>query len=247
MTDMTTLPTPAELREIDAFLHEDCVKIPRRHLAKLSNLRATLRQFATLIESAERGVTDEVVNDLWNDLVYPSFRQKLLAVAPHLALTHSLTPGYTVDAQALLQLRDFLSGAAPLDGVWFGDKHPNKSGQFWWRSHMKELLARAAELTQVTAQSVERASPATQQSQSWNCHLFQAIDGPRDSSVNPQNVAPVAGEGWRKAFQDWFAMAYTKRIGIGDGDWSWILDRVEHYRIASRRTEERDPEGSDKS
>jgi hypothetical protein len=81
---MTTLPTPAELREL-ADGNSDVPWLERTH-----KIQDALRQFATLIESAELGVTDEVVNDLWNDLVYPSFRGKLLAIAPHLAL-HGLT------------------------------------------------------------------------------------------------------------------------------------------------------------
>jgi hypothetical protein len=27
----------------------------------------------------------------------------------------------------------FLRGAAPLEGVWFGEKHPTRRGMFWWR------------------------------------------------------------------------------------------------------------------
>lgn len=29
---------------------------------------------------------------------------------------------------------DFLRGAGPLDGVWFGNRHPTLPGAFWWRS-----------------------------------------------------------------------------------------------------------------
>ena len=30
----------------------------------------------------------------------------------------------------------FLNGSAPLDGVWFGDKHPTERGAFWWRKYL---------------------------------------------------------------------------------------------------------------
>lgn len=30
-------------------------------------------------------------------------------------------------------LREFLTGAAPLEGVWFGEPHPTRKGMFWWR------------------------------------------------------------------------------------------------------------------
>ena len=35
----------------------------------------------------------------------------------------------------------FLMGEAPLDGVWFGDRHPTERGAFWWRKHLREALA----------------------------------------------------------------------------------------------------------
>lgn len=41
----------------------------------------------------------------------------------------------------------FLCGEAALDGVWFGDKHPNNPGQFWWRKFLRAALV-AAEKTE---------------------------------------------------------------------------------------------------
>jgi hypothetical protein len=32
----------------------------------------------------------------------------------------------------------FLCGSHSYDGVWFGDKHPNREGFFWWRSILQE-------------------------------------------------------------------------------------------------------------
>lgn len=31
----------------------------------------------------------------------------------------------------------FLNGAGPLDGVWFGDEHPKYKGKFWWRAFLR--------------------------------------------------------------------------------------------------------------
>ncbi len=31
----------------------------------------------------------------------------------------------------------FLLGEGPLDGVWFGEKHPTERGNFWWRKHLR--------------------------------------------------------------------------------------------------------------
>jgi hypothetical protein len=34
----------------------------------------------------------------------------------------------------------FLLGSGPLDGQWFGDKHPTEKGAFWWRKHLRAAL-----------------------------------------------------------------------------------------------------------
>jgi len=34
----------------------------------------------------------------------------------------------------------FLIGAAPLDGVWFGERHPTEKGLFWWRKHLQAAV-----------------------------------------------------------------------------------------------------------
>lgn len=31
---------------------------------------------------------------------------------------------------------EFLRGAAPLEGVWFSERHPTERGAFWWRKHL---------------------------------------------------------------------------------------------------------------
>ncbi len=85
---MTPLPTPAELREV--LRNPDWAKA-----------QVYLRQFASLIEDANKGVTDEVVKialrALWPNDELHSFRYReewmhdmrsaLLSIAPHLALT----------------------------------------------------------------------------------------------------------------------------------------------------------------
>jgi len=39
---------------------------------------------------------------------------------------------------------EFLCGAAPLDGVWFGDRHPTERGMYWWRKYLQATLSAAA-------------------------------------------------------------------------------------------------------
>lgn len=35
------------------------------------------------------------------------------------------------------QMVAFLLGEAPLDGVWFGERHPGQKGAFWWRRFLR--------------------------------------------------------------------------------------------------------------
>jgi hypothetical protein len=41
------------------------------------------------------------------------------------------------------ELVEFLRGAGPLDGYWFGDQRPDKLGRFWWREHLPAMNAAA--------------------------------------------------------------------------------------------------------
>lgn len=34
-----------------------------------------------------------------------------------------------------VELVDFLCGAAPLDGVWYGENPPKGKPRFWWRGY----------------------------------------------------------------------------------------------------------------
>ena len=36
---------------------------------------------------------------------------------------------------------DFLMGVGPLEGFYFGEKHPSRKGAFWWRKVMRERSA----------------------------------------------------------------------------------------------------------
>jgi hypothetical protein len=35
----------------------------------------------------------------------------------------------------------FLNGSHSYEGVWFGERHPNRQGNFWWRSILNEWQA----------------------------------------------------------------------------------------------------------
>jgi hypothetical protein len=40
------------------------------------------------------------------------------------------------ERQRLEPVLQFLRGAAPLEGVWFGEDHPTERGHFWWRKRL---------------------------------------------------------------------------------------------------------------
>jgi len=39
----------------------------------------------------------------------------------------------------------FLMGSAPIDGVWFDERHPKEKGQFWWRERIRAEAAKLPE------------------------------------------------------------------------------------------------------
>lgn len=50
------------------------------------------------------------------------------------------------------EVATFLCGEVSLDGVWFGDKHPNSPGQFWWREFLRAALVAPTVKESLTAQ-----------------------------------------------------------------------------------------------
>jgi hypothetical protein len=55
------------------------------------------------------------------------------------------TPPSAPLADRLEGVRRFLDGSSPTkDGVWFGERHPDKPGLFWWRSALLPTLHDAA-------------------------------------------------------------------------------------------------------
>lgn len=46
------------------------------------------------------------------------------------------------DAERLSEIHSFLLGESSLDGCWFGDSHPTKTGKFWWRSFLRAAMGK---------------------------------------------------------------------------------------------------------
>jgi len=44
----------------------------------------------------------------------------------------------TLEEDKNVTIIQFLCGSHSYEGVWFGDKHPNREGFFWWRSILQE-------------------------------------------------------------------------------------------------------------
>jgi hypothetical protein len=47
------------------------------------------------------------------------------------------------------ELVAFLNGSTPLEGVYFGEKHPTKKGLYWWRKLLPCSLAKPVQKTKV--------------------------------------------------------------------------------------------------
>lgn len=45
------------------------------------------------------------------------------------------------DAEIVPDVLDFLMGIAPLEGCYFGERHPTRKGAFWWRTVLRERSA----------------------------------------------------------------------------------------------------------
>jgi hypothetical protein len=52
--------------------------------------------------------------------------------------THGFNAARPEGVTIKLELLDFLSGIAALDGVWFGDEHPKYMGKYWWRRYLPD-------------------------------------------------------------------------------------------------------------
>lgn len=56
--------------------------------------------------------------------------------AAPLALSDDAIPEGCVVIRA--EVVRFLTGECPLDGVWFGEKHPTERGTYWWRKRLPD-------------------------------------------------------------------------------------------------------------
>lgn len=50
----------------------------------------------------------------------------------------------TTNNDALREMLAFLNGEGPLDGVYFGERHPTENGVYWWRKRLSVLTSLAA-------------------------------------------------------------------------------------------------------
>jgi len=62
-----------------------------------------------------------------NPVEWPGYEVRMLYTSPPKAAP------LTDEQQAILS---FLGGSGPLDGLWFGDKHPTEQGAYWWRKRL---------------------------------------------------------------------------------------------------------------
>ena len=67
---------------------------------------------------------------------------------------------------------EFLHGTAPLDGVWFGERHPDERGAFWWRKRLAaapkpEQQQEAPELTEKAIERLQFCKVSGQVPSHW--------------------------------------------------------------------------------
>jgi hypothetical protein len=94
------------------------------------------------------GMIDNTRADL--DRVTENLRQASTALYRHVDPKTEAPPPPPADVQAveriagqLGQLRDFLNGEASYGGYYFGEKHSQLKGAFWWRTVMRATIDRA--------------------------------------------------------------------------------------------------------
>lgn len=61
----------------------------------------------------------------------------------------------TYDLNELQALRRFLDGSDHLDGAFFGQRHPERRGAFWWRTELKHIDALIADHQALQARVAE--------------------------------------------------------------------------------------------
>lgn len=95
------------------------------------------------------------------------------------------------------EILKFLLGEGPLEGVWFGEKHPTKRGMFWWRDNLRQCYTEQAQLQQHGVMQAEGSDV---------CKHENAVirDGEFDYCMEcckqiPREGAAVASEGQEEA------------------------------------------------
>jgi hypothetical protein len=116
------------------------------------------------------------------------------------------------------ELRAFLIGAGPLDGVWFGDRHPTRKGAFWWRNFLPDAAppeqpaARPEPIGWIARMTMDWLTQGTHAPTNYcNTRIYPA--------ANPEGHCPIyahpSGEGEDAARLDWLDKN-PKSVCIGD-------------------------------
>jgi len=97
------------------------------------HLSAIEQQLSTPMKSAE-GLALEQATKTCNELI-SEYKQLIHSVGN----TDEVPEGYVLVKDELV---NFLLGAESLDGMWFGDKHPDSRHAFWWRKELRKAMIR---------------------------------------------------------------------------------------------------------
>ena len=86
----------------------------------------------------------EAFGGSWKEGLGEKYDRAPFEAADRLEELAALSPAPTVPEGSVVLPKaawDFLMGAGELDGRSFGERHPTRSGAFWWRSYITAMLA----------------------------------------------------------------------------------------------------------
>jgi hypothetical protein len=98
-----------------------------------------------MTDKEQQGLTPEQVHGMWaaalaegSEATTPMRFARAIEAKVRQASTAPAGVTPTPELNAILQ---YLYGAGPLEGHWYGGGHPPGKGAFWWRSMLRAALA----------------------------------------------------------------------------------------------------------
>ena len=133
--------------------------------------------------------------------------------------------------EPLLEVVDFLLGAAPLEGVWFGEKHPKEPGSYWWRSRLRDAVAASPPAQPA---SIEPAAPDTEAGL-MEALQFYAVGTVIDTGPNPRpDVYAACRHGKTLAAAYRASEQRCRGLEADAGRLDWLFSELHDEKIAAK-------------